>query len=843
MRITPDMVNWLELLARKKAPPKKGEGGRPGGFFLTPYLEYPTCKKCRFVMQDHWRGSSKHVDWRMEVNDHLIGWTVLDSVKGAPEVTSVKEAKEVFKKFIKEWNFTANKKNVGLRAETKCPSEICDEWKYNIVKIEDETIYTKPKEIEKLSIRSLEELARQPKIWLEVEGVVPKGEVGATKTKPGVFYRWNWGRVWFGAQKPYFHEYFLYSEAKNPLFPYHKWVRVIVRAVNVNIIDPETKVPKPGTELMWRVLIPGDQTPYCLKRGMKKKWVPPKNYIPVPPEWRKGELYEKWYKWVKEQWEKGKETKEEIPPEAKKEKEAKTQELLFKTKFVVQFLSWMGPVHVRGIPNMRWFFRFIDEDGSVKSFFSYNDFTRFSPCAFVSEGKVDKKWFNFEGDIQPGEHPTYNPTEKLVSHMKIIDKGSCEVETDTVEGAKIYTFHLEGKRLKGTFVLAQEEEKSKIWSWQALSKLGKEDLFTYDFVLQAHDLKENDKLKRHWDIRVRKGFEFNIYKNPLEMTKEGDRAKAVYKTCSNIDEWMDIDKKTMKMVGPLVTFVTPIDKGTVHILDYNPPRFISMSFEGKKLKGYFVYVDQPGRGGYFERAKLPHPLSSGDPATGDYYKPFKKEKKKGWNYYWLHIYNLGKFTRCVVDPTEYIPKLKKAPKEVLQVLVCLYPRPGTISGARVAAIKFSDEWDEKKASDWIIKNKLHTWSGELIRHKHKTSKSNKEFCNEGIQYDIENAKERKKELIADHRYLHIGWARLKEKGEWGDWNKKRIIRCHAAIVDTLRKLGYPMFPSDSPLAELDQESRKYEKTNPPEEVDKIVKEKLNKIESNLKDSDSSCLRK
>jgi len=317
MKITPSMINWLQLLAGKKAPPKGGEGGETRGFFLAPYMEYPSCKKCKFVMQHHWRGASVHTDWRMEVNDHLVGWTVLDNPKGTPEVLSVQDAKKVFKEFLKDWNFSANKKNIGMRAETKCPSEICDEWKYDIVKIEKGIIYTKPKRSEKLSLRELEELARQPKVWLEVEGKVPPGEVGATKTKPGILYRWNWGRVWFGAQKPYFHEYFLYSEAKNPLWPYHKWVRVIVRAVNVNIIDPETKKPKPGTELMWRVLIPGDQTPYCLKRGMKKGWVPPKNYIPVPPEWRKGEDYEKWYEWVKEQWKKGKVTKEEIPPEAR----------------------------------------------------------------------------------------------------------------------------------------------------------------------------------------------------------------------------------------------------------------------------------------------------------------------------------------------------------------------------------------------------------------------------------------------------------------------------------------------------------------------------------------------
>jgi len=74
--------------------------------------------------------------------------------------------------------------------------------------------------------------------------------------------------------------------------------------------------------------------------------------------------------------------------------------------------------------------------------------------------------------------------------------------------------------------------------------------------------------------------------------------------------------------------------------------------------------------------------------------------------------------------------LKEAPKEVLDVLVCLYPRPGKISGARVSAVKFSKKWSVDKATDWIKKNKLHTWSGELIRHKHKTSEEKKELTKE-----------------------------------------------------------------------------------------------------------------
>ncbi|RLJ09965.1 MAG: hypothetical protein DRP15_01725 [Candidatus Aenigmatarchaeota archaeon] len=682
----------------------------------------------------------------MEVNDHLVGWTILDNPKGTPKVTTVKEAKEVYEKFKSEFNFTPEKKNIGLRAETKCPSEVCDEWTYDIVKVEDGVIYTKPKE-ERLS-RSLEELAKQPKIWLTVEGVVPPGSVGATKQNPGVFHIIDKGRVYFGAQKPYFHEYFLKSTMKNGLFKKDDWTRVVVRAVNVQVIDPETKKPRPGKELMWRVLIPGDQTPYCLGRGMKKKWVPPKDYIPVPPEWRKGEKYEEWLAWVKEMWKKGyggKEGEEVKEPKEKKEKEEKA-----KAKFVVQFLAWMGPIHVRGIPNMRWFLRF-EEDGKVRSFWSEIDFTRFRPAPMVDEGYVNKKWLTFEGDIPPLTE--YNPTKDLTAKMTIIDKGTVEVEKDEVEGAEIITLHLNGKRLKGIFMLAQEEKDSEMYTWEKLSKI---DLSEAKFVLQLHEIETPEGLKAHWDIRIANEdkFEFNLYKDPLTMTNEGDNCKAVYKKCPNIEKWMAIDKpKTKMMVADLVTYVTPIDEGTVNIIEYNPPSFISMEFHGEKLEGYFVYRDLAGRGGVFERAKVPHPLKArtGDPAKGDYYIPFKVEKKRTWDYYWVRIYNMGKFTRCVADPTKYIPELKDKPEEILDVLVCLYPRPGTIHGARVAAVKVSDKWPPEKAFKWIKDNKLHTWQGELIREKRKKSDNLEVKIDEALAElldNLRNLKEKKAQAEA-----------------------------------------------------------------------------------------------
>lgn len=706
MKIKPIMVNWLEVM---KAIPKEKEEGLPVGALLPVYMEYPPIdKKQKYVIQWHIRGRSVHLDWRMEVNDHLVGWTVL-APGGIPKAA---ETVEEGKKAAKETScdFRADVKNKGLRAEVK---------------------------------------ARQPKIWLTVEGIVKPGEVGATKEYPGVFVIVDQGYVHFGAQKPYFHEYFLKSTKKDGYFDTKDWTRVVVRAVNVQVIDPETKKPKPGTELMWRVMVPGDQTPYALERGWKKKWIPPKGYIPIPQEWRKGDKYEEWLKWVKEAWATGKKTpKEEEEKTGAKDLEQEITETALagtKANFTVHYLSYMGQIVVRGIPNQMWFLR-LEEDGKVYSWEAEIDFTRFSPAALAYEGIVDKKWISYEGDIPPNSK--YNPTKTLTAKMRIIDKGTCTIKKETISGEEVRTVTFHGKLLTDKWILKQEEKGSPMYT---LEKLSKEELEEATFVLQLHEIETPEGLKAHHDVRISKGFEFNIWCNPLDLKEEGQSCKANYKACRQIEKWINIDKpKTKMMVGDLVTYVTPIDEGKVSVIEYNPPRFISMLFEGEKLKGYFVYIEKDAIGS-FERAKLPHPLSAGDPSKGDYYKPFKEIRKQGWDYFWLEIYDQKAFSRCVEDPTKYIPELKNVPPEVQEVLVCLYPRPGTIHGARVSRIKFSDKWTVTQASDWIQKKKLHTWEGELIREKRKSTEEEIPSEDEMLRKIIEEELKRREKTPEERR--------------------------------------------------------------------------------------------
>jgi hypothetical protein len=86
-----------------------------------------------------------------------------------------------------------------------------------------------------------------------------------------------------------------------------------------------------------------------------------------------------------------------------------------------------------------------------------------------------------------------------------------------------------------------------------------------------------------------------------------------------------------------------------------------------------------------------------------------------------------------------------------------------------------------------------------------------DFRSPGIDDDIENHFVR--QLNADHRYLHIGYVRLKQGRKWGEWTFPRLAHYHAKIVDALRETGRPYHPSmeEGLKKELDFASEKYEK--------------------------------
>jgi len=673
-----------------------------GERILARYLEFPTKdSKRRFVIQHHHRMKSIHKDFRFEMNDHLIGYTILDQFSNPPKVETLKEAREVWKKYREKFKFGMHRQGLPVRAESKCPSKFCDEWKYRIVDFREGKIF-----IEEVDELSYEELARQPKVWLTIEGVFEKGEIGATKEGRGVLLIIDKGKFWEGARKPYFQEWFIYSEKKDGVFPYHKWTRVTFTWIPVEVIDPTTKKPIEGeVEFIILARIPKDQRPYCLFEGRKKGYVPPKDVIPIPPEWREKDYkkeYEEWLEWVKEMWKK-------YPKGRYLEEEKEEQVELAKPTFTLHLVAWKGQKVVRDLPKMKWYLRIDDKGrGKIRSFIIRQGDPRFIlPLALADEGRVDRKWLTFEGELEP--RTKYNPNKKLKAHMKILDRGEVKIE----KIGQHYILELKGKFMKGRYHLIRRE-KSNL------------------YILDRGELSETQKFKvdehivnkrKHWDLRIDMNdyiLEFNLVKNPIETALE-EEIDAIKKTCYDKTWMRDFKEYTERKVGGIWTLVKTLDSGEAKIIEHDA-NFISFFLLGKKIKGYFVAIRKVD-GWKVMKASLPTvKMSEGDPVSGSYYKPFKVRRvPKHPEWFMLEIYDLREFTVCEPEERvkEYLPNLE-IPDGVIDIGICKYQVAGTLHHVRVAYVIFEkDKWTEESARQWIKNNNLHIWDSEMIRKERK----------------------------------------------------------------------------------------------------------------------------
>jgi len=130
------------------------------------------------VFVHHYRGRTCHLDFRVKMNDHLEGWTIMDEPEGVIQesVDTLKEA-EYYEKAVK-WKFSP----------TMNPDIPCVATRKPI----------------------------QPVIWLNIhhrylgeKAIFPPGGIGATKFEPGLFYYVDSGFAYLGFRRKDFYEYFL----------------------------------------------------------------------------------------------------------------------------------------------------------------------------------------------------------------------------------------------------------------------------------------------------------------------------------------------------------------------------------------------------------------------------------------------------------------------------------------------------------------------------------------------------------------------------------------------------------------------------------------------------------
>ena len=638
-------------------------------------IEFPEPdSKRRYVIQSHIRGRSEHADIRREMNGYLVG----------EEIVGGNVDKPIFDEFIKS-------EGKQFRIEFKA----CQPKSWLVVTELDE--YGKTP----LTEEEIDKLWEKIRIGSSI--TVPKGAIGATKHKEGKFIVVDYGTYWEGAQKPYFKEFF-YNGKK-----LKNWTRVVYIAVRVPVL--RNKIPTEQKEIMWTIMIPKDQTPYCLtKRAREKGYYPPKGVIPVPPNWRDTPEFKEWYEWVQKKWEEN--------PEGSIGIEEEEIELAEKeVTFTLHEVRWLGHIIRRGVPVRRYYLR-IDDKGKGKIMsWELDDNPLFATPVFaVYEGRVARKWLDYTGLLEPDSE--YNPNKELQATMLILASGKAGYrQLTTKDKRKVIILDVKSGDMKGKWALIQHEKGSDRWVFNYIEEL--EGSASGRFVLHKVTLQsigdiEVSEKPVHFTLRIDKGTdEIEKYVLSDDITKR-QVVDAYFDVCYD-KRWFDKEREEDE-VGEYKILVELVDKGEAYKIEDNE-FFKSYYLVGEKLFGYY-YAKKDLEEDKWEFGVMNFPptkLHAGNPLTGDYYEPFVYEKKKTWSYFILYVYDPRFFTRAepLEKVKEYLPDIEIP--EGVKIVIGLYRVPDEIHHARVMYVVFPDTWTVNDAVEFIKKNKLHTWESKQIR--------------------------------------------------------------------------------------------------------------------------------
>jgi hypothetical protein len=303
------------------------------------------------------------------------------------------------------------------------------------------------------------------------------------------------------------------------------------------------------------------------------------------------------------------------------------------------------------------------------------------------------------------------------------------------DGREYISLLFKGKRLKGRWRLVQTEKGAFEYDLEYLDTLTiSTELREGRFVYHLHTIADTGK--QHYDLRYHFSgdeylYEFNLY-DDLRDKQVDEEVQAHHKKCYDLS-WMDIkEPDTVKYVGRLKTIVSPLDSGSIQLIE-DTDVFKSFFLHGQQLNGWYVAIKRNGRW-YVSKSRLPRPMSVEDyyhalietvsltdPLKGQYYRPFRIVQKRGWDYFRVDIYDIKDFSRC--EPTEktpkYLPELE-IPAGIREIRIGLFPRKGALHGARVQSVIFdADKWTYEDAVRWIKKNRLHIWLGTQIKERRK----------------------------------------------------------------------------------------------------------------------------
>lgn len=419
-----------------------------------PLLDLPKeAGKKKAVFQYHARGSSLHLDLRMELADFLVGWTMANQRSGkVPVIETMDELKRIGSSFSP-----------------------------------DGDQYTKP-------FRSPARLAafpksRQPEVWLGISARrFEPGEVGASRNEYGVIVAVDRPSVEYGTQSSRFHEYFFTGKdaAVQGILAFRQ---LVGRGKAIKLEgeggDPfEEGRRTPAGRTFWTSMLTSSALPSVLKRrAVHEGRMPPdgKSAIPIslervtPKEFRYWEAKGKEAREIRDALVSSRFFTEQNVGIVDGEFRRLVQktylytgdgsDFTFKAEsepFALSWQRWKGQSVVRTGPSRQVWHLTV---GGLPGWKLQRDPLAGDEVTAVEKPKANSALFELEGDVEPGKElggEVLNDTKATPSEISIVDEGRAEI-IDRKPG--LIRLRFRGKKLQGIYTLEAEEKGSEIWTF------------------------------------------------------------------------------------------------------------------------------------------------------------------------------------------------------------------------------------------------------------------------------------------------------------------------------------------------------------------------------------------
>jgi len=585
-----------------------------------PSIEYPPKPNevKRFIVQSHARGRSNHWDFRFALNDVAEGWTVNANVEGAikiPIVTltqlkALHEDQKAWKIDLKTGKILPRKVRTTIQGKTRIvvrpgnlfatpkaaviPKEWMDvegrtpfppEWPKTVLEWWDKWPSYVRAELRKAgwNLERARAILDGKEKWEEKE--VP---VGATRAFPGVFYKFEDGLYTPGTRRPWFMEYHI---EQSKFFQGRLCFRLVTREkaeksaiwkkllsseativespegiiIAKQVLPPaeaEEEAKLPGFWMFQTPDPPGEIHPYVLsEEAIEKKWLPPRPASALPQKFQKGAPKELRFWTIKDR-DKALEAREKLAEffESGAKKSFPVVKLR-KGEFKLVAQHWRGPVIIRWGPSASLYHLLI-KVGSDRWLIGLDNDPRIREAvAGFSEDRDlwQELWETRERrEVEPGTD--LNPTKDTPSWVELGDKGSVEI---LEQEAGFLKLRLGGKKLKGLWVLTEEEPGAGIWAFT------KEEVAPVTKALRAVLQLHSWEGGKEYDLRLERPegwiWEFHFKEDPRTVEDQlapGNR-------CFDLT-WLEIREPEKRKVQGVWTRVEPLESGSVIWEEFAP---------------------------------------------------------------------------------------------------------------------------------------------------------------------------------------------------------------------------------------------------------------------------------